>query len=289
MKVLLTGAGGALGLEVLTRLAASGHAVRAHDRVALPPDAAGLADEVVAGDLRDDGHVRDALVGVDALVHAAAYPSPKAAPEGEVFANNVGAAYRVLDAAGRAGVGRIVNISSLSAVGLAWSERDLSPDSVPLTEDHPYVGDDVYGLSKYVGEQIAATASRRWHTTVVSLRFPFLGTGERLRYHLSLAHADPGRDRATLWGWLDSRDAARAVEAALTRELSGHVLVNVAAPDTTALVPTLELLRRYHPSARIDAPLDGFAVPICTRRSIELLGFTPIHAWRTPEASDDGP
>ncbi|HEY4455091.1 MAG TPA: NAD(P)-dependent oxidoreductase, partial [Pseudonocardiaceae bacterium] len=200
MKVLVTGAGGVLGLEVLARLAADGHAVRAHDRVALPPGAARLADEVVVGDLRDDGHVEDALAGVDAVVHAAAYPSPHAAPESEIFTNNVEAAYRVLDAAGRAGVGRVVNISSLSAVGIPWSERDISPQRVPLTEEHPYVGDDVYGLSKYVGELIAATASRRWRTTVVSLRFPFLGTGERLRYHLSLSHADPGRDRATLWG-----------------------------------------------------------------------------------------
>jgi nucleoside-diphosphate-sugar epimerase len=289
VKVLVTGAGGALGLEVLARLAADGHAVRAHDRVALAPRAAQLADEVVTGDLRDDGRVEDALTGVDAVVHTAAYPSPNAAPEAEVFANNVQAAYRVLDAAGRAGVGRVVNISSLSAVGLAWSGHDLSPRSVPLTEEHPYVGDDVYGLSKYVGEQIAATASRRWRTTVVSLRFPFLGTGRRLRHHLSLVHADPGRDRATLWGWLDSRDAARAVAAALTRQLSGHVLLNVAAPDTTALIPTADLLRRYHPGTRVDTPLDGFAVPISTRRSTEVLGFTPIHAWRTPEASDDGP
>lgn len=289
MKVLVTGAGGALGLEMLARLAACGHAVRAHDRVALPPEAARLADDVVTGDLRDEGHIEDTLAGVDAVVHAAAYPSPNAAPEADVFANNVGTTYRVLDAAGRAGIERVVNISSLSAVGLAWSAHDLSPRSVPLTEEHPYVGDDVYGLSKYLGEQIAATASRRWRMVVVSLRFPFLGTGERLRRHLSRVHADPGRDRAELWGWLDSRDAARAVEAALTRALSGHVLVNVAAPDTTSLVPTCELLRRYHPSTRVDAPLDGFAAPISTRRGTELLGFTPIHAWRTPEATDDGP
>ena len=35
--------------------------------------------------------------------------------------------------------------------------------------------------------------------------------------------------------------------AALTADLSGAVAVTVAAPDTTALVPTAELLRRYHP------------------------------------------
>jgi nucleoside-diphosphate-sugar epimerase len=215
------------------------------------------------------------------VVHAAALPSPLSDAEDRVFTNNVESAYRVLDAAGRYGVGRIVNISSLSAIGLAWARRSVSPESVPVTEAHRYVGDDVYGLSKYVGELIAATVSRRWDTTVVSLRFPFLGTGERLRRHLARVHADPGVDAAALWGWLDTRDAAGAVASALTRPLEGHVLINVAAPDTTALIPTAELLRRYHPAARIDAPIEGFEVPFSIRRSRELLGFASVHAWRT--------
>ena len=283
MKVLVTGAGGILGQEVVLRLAADGHGVRAHDRVGLPQEAAARAAEVIVGDLRDREHVADALSGVDAVVHAAAYPSPNSAPEPEVFTNNIESTYNVLDTAGRAGVGRIVNISSLSAVGLAWSGHPLSPESAPLTEQHPYVGDDVYGLSKWAGELVAATASRRWGFAAVSLRFPFLGTGNRLSFHLEHVRQDPGIDRAALWGWLDTRDAARATAAALTRPLDGHAILNVAAPDTTSLIPTAELMRRYHPGTRIDAPLDGFAVPISTQRSTELLGFTPIHTWRTPE------
>ncbi|HXA62990.1 MAG TPA: NAD(P)-dependent oxidoreductase [Streptosporangiaceae bacterium] len=287
MRVLVTGAGGTLGREVVARLAADGRSVRAHDRAAMPEEVTDQADEVVVGDLRDSGHLAEALSGVDAVVHAAALPSPKSATEQEVFTNNVESAYHVLDAAGRAGIGRIVYISSLSAIGLAWARREVSPERVPVTETHPYVGDDVYGLSKYVGELIAVTVSRRWATTMVSLRFPFLGTGERLQHHLARVHADPAVERNALWGWLDTRDAARAVAAALTRPLAGHVVINVAAPDTTALVPTTELLHRYHPTTRIDAPLDGFDVPFSTRLSHELLDFTPIHAWRTTK--DDTP
>ncbi|WP_345349391.1 NAD(P)-dependent oxidoreductase [Actinoallomurus liliacearum] len=284
MKILVTGAAGMLGREVVVRLVADGHSVRAYDRVAAT-DQADEAHEVIVGDLRDETHLAGALGGVDAVVHAAALPSPLSDTEHRVFTNNVESAYHVLDAAGRSGIGRIVNVSSLSAIGLAWARRPVSPESVPVTEAHQYVGEDVYGLSKYVGELIAATVSRRWGTTVVSLRFPFLGTGERLRHHLARVHADPGADAATLWGWLDTRDAAGAVAAALTRPLHGHVLINVAAPDTTALVPTAELLRRYHPATRIDAPLDGFEVPFSTRRSRELLGFTPVHAWRTTKGT----
>ncbi|UWE10476.1 NAD-dependent epimerase/dehydratase family protein [Actinacidiphila bryophytorum] len=277
MKVLVTGAGGTLGREVVDHLRAAGWTVRAHDRSA--PDPA-TADEVLTGDLRDPGVLARAVAAVDAVVHAAALPSPTAAPEDEVFLNNVTASHLVLAGAARAGAGRLVNVSSLSALGFAFSRSGLSPHSVPVTEEQPFTGDDIYGLSKYVGEQIAARAGCRYGVAAVSLRFPFLGTGERLRRQLARVHADPGVDRGSLWGWLDTRDAARAIGAALTAPLTGHTVVNVAAPDTTALVPTEELMRRYHPGTRIDPALPGFAVPFATRRSRDLLGFTPQHTWR---------
>jgi nucleoside-diphosphate-sugar epimerase len=279
MRVLVTGAGGGLGRETVLRLHEDGHFVRAHDRV----DVLGPADEVVTGDLRDSS-LAEAMTDIDAVVHAAALPSPGAGTEDEVFTNNVSAAYRVLYAAGRAGIGRMVYISSLSALGIAWAEHDVSPAWVPITEDHPYLGEDTYGLSKWIGELIADTAARRFDATIVSLRFPFLGMGERLRDHVERLRVDPAPERVGLWGWLDTRDAAGAISAALTAPVPpGNHIVNVVAPDTTAVVPTRELLARYHPSTRIDADLPGFTTPFDTTRARELLGFTPAHQWRTAD------
>jgi nucleoside-diphosphate-sugar epimerase len=277
MRILVTGAAGTLGSAVVAHLRSLGHSVRAHDLVPLDP---AQADEVVSGDLRDAEHVRSLVDGMAGVVHAAAIPSPQP-DEQAVFANNVMSAYQVLDAAGRGGVPRIVYVSSLSALGFAYSERGASPESVPVTETHPPVAEDVYGLSKYLGEQIASTTARRWGGTVVSLRFPFLGSGKRLRRHLALVHERPGEGRRILWAWLDTRDAARAIEAALTKPLSGHQLINVVAPDTTALESTAELLRRYHPSSVLTEPLEGFATPFSTQRSRELLGFTAAYSWRS--------
>jgi nucleoside-diphosphate-sugar epimerase len=284
VKVLVTGAAGTLGREVLAHLRAIGWTTRADDREPIDP---ALADEVSSGDLLDPEHTRALVEGVSAVVHVAAIPAPRLGTEQEIFTNNVMSAYQVLDAAGRAGVPRIVYISSLSALGFAFAEHEVSPEQIPVTEEHPVVAEDVYGLSKHLGEGIASSVALRTGSTVVSLRFPFLGHGARLRRHLGLIHADPGIERGGMWGWLDTRDAARAVEAALTRPLTGHQLINVVAPDTTSLVPTAELLRRYHPNSVLTKPITGFDTVFSTVRSRELLGFTPIHSWRDGTAGAD--
>jgi nucleoside-diphosphate-sugar epimerase len=276
VKVLVTGAGGALGGLVAEQLTAAGLSVRAHDRTAVTAP----AGDVITGDLADLAHVHGVVAGVDAVVHCAAIPSPVDHPDDEIFRNNVQTTYNVLDTAGRAGVGRIVYVSSASALGLAWSQRGVSPAEVPVTEDHPFVGDDVYGLSKQIGETIAAATSRRWQTTVVSLRFPFIGTGARLEHHLQRIHQDPGVDRGGLWAWLDMRDAVGAVHAALTVPLAGHHLVNVVAPDTTALVSTAELLGTYHPTAVITRQLGEFESVYSGQRCRTVLGFEPVYGWR---------
>ena len=277
MKVLVTGAAGTLGREVLAHLRATGRTTRADDRVPIDP---ALADEVSSGDLLDPEHVRALVDGVSGVVHVAAIPAPGLGTEQEIFTNNVMSAYQVLVAAGRTGVPRIVYISSLSALGFAFAEHEVSPERIPVTEEHPVVAEDVYGLSKHLGEGIASSVALRTGSTVVSLRFPFLGHGTRLRRHLDRIHADPGIERGGMWGWLDTRDAARAVEAALTRPLTNHQLINVVAPDTTSLVPTAELLRRYHPNSVLTEPVTGFDTVFSTVRSRELLDFTPIHSWR---------
>lgn len=277
VKVLITGAAGTLGREVVRHLRSRGWTVRADDRRPLDPS---LADEVSSGDLLDPERVSGLVAGVSAVVHVAAIPSPVPGAEQMVFSNNVMSAYQVLDAAGRAGVPRIVYISSLSALGFAYSEHGASPEQVPVTEEHPYVAEDVYGLSKYLGEGIAQTVALRWGSTVVSLRFPFLGHGERLRRQLRYVASDPGADSGGLWAWLDTRDAARAIEAALLRPLTGHHLIQVVAPYSTSSVPTAELLKKYHPNSVLTEPINDCDTTFSTARSRELLGFTAAHDWR---------
>jgi nucleoside-diphosphate-sugar epimerase len=284
--VLVTGAAGGIGRYVVDELTGAGLTVLAADRV--PVDAPEVAARLV-GDLRDPAFVADCLAGpaaeaaggIDALVHLAAIPAPGIVEEHETLLQNAAPAYLVLTGAGRRGVRRIVAASSFSAVGLAWADRDLSPHYVPVDERHPRLTVDPYGLSMTVTEEIAAFATRRFGVATCCLRFPFVGAGDRLRQRLDEVHRDPAGNRRELWAWLDSRDAARAVRAALTAPLSGSHVLNIAAPDTTALKPTRELLRAYHPDAELRAELLDYASLIDTERASQLLGFTPRYTWRT--------
>ncbi|GAA3208846.1 NAD-dependent epimerase/dehydratase family protein [Dactylosporangium siamense] len=283
--VLVTGAAGGIGQLVVAELVDAGLTVLATDRVDRP--APGAAARLV-GDLRDPGFVAEcfngpaaiAAGGVDAVVHLAAIPAPGIVPEHETLQGNTTSAYLVFTEAGRHGVRRVVASSSFSAVGLAWADRDLSPHYVPVDERHPSLTVDSYGLSKTFTEEIAAFTTRRFGVSTVCLRFPFAGTGERLRERLDAVRRDPAGNRRDLWAWVDSRDVARAAHAAVTADLTGHHVLNIAAADTTTAVPTRELLHRYHPAAAVRADLTDHQSLIDIRLAETVLGFAPVHGWR---------
>lgn len=275
--VLVTGAAGGIGQFVVAELAGAGWTVRAADRV--ERDVPGAAARLT-GDLRDPAFVAACFSDdVTAVVHMGAIPAPGIVAEHETLLFNAGPSYLVHTEAGRRGL-PVVASSSFSALGLAWADRDLSPHYVPVDERHPRLTVDPYGLSMGVTEEIAAQTTRRFGVTTVCLRFPFVGTGARLEHRLAEVHADPAGNRRELWAWLDTRDAARSVHAALTATLTGHHVLNVAARDTTALEPTRELLDRFHPGAKVRAEPHGHDTLIDTERAAALLGFSTQYGWR---------
>lgn len=289
--LLVTGAAGVIGRVAVPRLAAAGYRVVATDRA--PFDAPAAVASLV-GDTRDATFVDAALragqgpdaPAVDGVVHLAAIASPGQVPDDETVAQNVQGAFCVLDGAGRAGVRVAVAASSFSAYGYPWAGRHLSPAYVPVDEAQESVAVDAYALSKLLSEQVGEYVTRRYGLPTTMLRMPFVGSGDRLREWVDLAHRDPGAIRQELWTWLDTRDAVDVARAILESGVAGHHVVNVAAPDTTSDVPTAELLERFHPGSRVTRPLDGFASVIDMTAVRELFGFVPRHDWRTGDALD---
>jgi nucleoside-diphosphate-sugar epimerase len=284
--VLVTGAAGGIGRIVVDKLADDGYRVVAVDRV---PFEEPRAARCFVADLQDPEAVADCFapnaadpdgVRIDAVVHLAAIPSPRQLSEHETLAQNTLVSYLVLSEAARRGVARIVVASSLAAVGIAWADRDLSPLYLPVDEEHPIVAVDSYGLSKVFTEQIAAFVTRRWSVPTVCLRLPFVGDGARLADRLEEIHANTADNRRELWGWIDTRDVARAVVAALTTDLTGHHVINIVAPDTVAYEPTEELIAVHYASAERRGALAEHASLYDTTRSRELLGFEARYGWR---------
>lgn len=151
MKVLVTGATGFVGSHSTRALCAAGHSVRLlardPDKVKRTFEPHGLAlDDVVKGDVTDGTAVAEAIAGCDALLHAAGLVDLRKSRAKEVFATNVGGVREVVGRAHRAGIERIVYVSSTSVF--------FRPGGPPLAPDLPIPdGGSPYARSKADAER----------------------------------------------------------------------------------------------------------------------------------------
>ncbi len=111
--LLLTGATGLIGSALLRRLLGEGEQVRClvRDPRRLGPQRVRV--QIALGDLTDPPSFRNALRGVDTVVHLAA--TIRDQPDGSIEELNGIATWRMVQAAERAGVGRFVFFSALDA------------------------------------------------------------------------------------------------------------------------------------------------------------------------------
>ncbi len=132
MNVLITGATGFLGGRVARRLAEGGTHVRAIVRKAV-----GQADlqhpliELVEGDFGNQATLEAALIGIQQVYHLAAISSDWAPDSRDFYRINVEGTIRLVEAAGKAGVEKILITSTAGTIG--------PPDHdhvYPITEDH---------------------------------------------------------------------------------------------------------------------------------------------------------
>ncbi len=187
MTILLTGAAGRIGTALRERLPALGWTLRCLDREPLTDGLrVDLADEA------DSEALAAAVDGVEAVVHLAGMPTE--APWPVIRDANIDALVRLLEAARRAGVRRVVYASSNHATG-------FTPVADDLPTDRPPRPDTLYGVSKVFGEALGRYYADRYGLQVACLR---IGT-----------FADVPRDRRTLSTWLSPGDCARLVDACL--------------------------------------------------------------------------
>jgi uncharacterized protein YbjT (DUF2867 family) len=111
--LLLTGATGLVGSALLPRLTAGGHLVRCLVRDPRRLGAERVRVQLALGDLSDPPSFRNAMRGVDTVVHLAA--AIRDQPGGSIEELNAVATWRMVEAARQAGVQRFLFFSAQSA------------------------------------------------------------------------------------------------------------------------------------------------------------------------------
>jgi nucleoside-diphosphate-sugar epimerase len=159
MKVLVTGASGFLGGHVAELLSQRGHRVRALVRKTSDRKHLGtLANvELFEGSVEEVERVREAVDGVDAVVHAAGLV--KARDPDEFFTVNVGGTSNLVQAARGRGLKRFVFVSSLEACGPSADGRPVAAD-----QENPVTA---YGRSKLAAEKVVQSAAHELASVIL--------------------------------------------------------------------------------------------------------------------------
>ena len=278
MRIALTGSSGKLGRVVARELRTAGYEV-------IGMDIAGARDPgFVQVDLTDYGQVIDAFTsvgdrhdGIDAVVHLGAIPAPGIRSDVATFHNNMPATFNVFWAAVRLGIRRIVYASSETVLGLPF---DVPPPYIPVDEEYPARPESVYSLVKTLEEQLANELVR-WHPdlSVTALRFSNVMDPEDYAAFPAF-DADAQLRRWNLWGYIDARDGAQAVQRALEVAVPGFDRFIIAAADTVMSRPNAELIAEVFPDVPVTREVGPNETLLSIDRARRILGFEPRHSWR---------
>jgi nucleoside-diphosphate-sugar epimerase len=284
--VLVTGALGNVGPWVVDRLADDGTRVVGVD---FDRPAGTRANAEFWGlDLTDQGRTGEMIqtVDPDAVVHLAAISDPMYTPGRQVLENNAMSTYDVLAAAGRAGIDAVWT-SSQAVYGQLFAESAWAPDYLPIDERHERRPEDAYGLSKVCSEEIARTVARRHGTSVTTIRAATIFGPDRSRARPSQENVDLGTEMTggNFGSYVDVRDVARMVEAALASGHGGHEAVHCVADENYLGHPTAEIVEAICGDLPEKCDLEGKQAALSNAKAADLLGWTPAYP-RTTQGAD---
>jgi NADH dehydrogenase len=263
--ILLTGASGTVGRALLRRLTLRSEPVRClvRDPKRLGPDRVRV--QLALGDLGDPASFRNAMRGVDTVVHLAA--SIRDQPQGSIEELNAVATLRLVRAAERAAASRFVFVSAMGA-------SLQSPTRFFRAKALARLAVDGSGLSTVVfSPSIVYTPGDPWLTLL-----------ERLALLPAVPVSGSGR---ALYQPIWAEDVADCVVAALDRPLEDRAEFALAGPESLSyddIVQTvLRPLGRRRPLLHVPLP-----VVRASLRAVErVAGASAFATWEEAELLEE--
>ena len=313
-NVLVTGGSGRLGTMVCSLLKESGYNVSSFDVVPPNPESDNVKNGIpfVMGSTTNLGDClravvfaqADIIVHLGAITHNVDLQPPFAKeytlgmskrfnqyrPEHDTMEINTMGTYYVMDAARRLGVKKVIFASSYFVLGIGFrlSGTTYQPHYLPMDENHPLLPEDVYSLSKVLGEEICESFTRAYGIQTVAMRLlgmyyhnaPVI----RQQFNVTVPAAteeDKGWLLGSTYQYADGRDIAIFVKLAIEASNLKPFEAFFLATDTTYSEPTSVIAARRWPYlAEMAKDIPGTEGIISTKKAETLLGFKSQYSWR---------
>jgi len=270
--VLVTGGSGYFGSLLVERLLDAGHRVRVFDLNDVDDRPGGV--EFVTGDIRDAPVVRDAVDGVDVVMHNVAQV-PLARDLHELRSVNVDGTRRLLEASADAGVAKVIHTSSSAVFGVPETNPVL-PTTVPSPME-------AYGHAKLAAEWACLDAAREGLDVSIVRPRTILGHGRLGIFGILFDWIADGDDPIVLgdgsnrYQFVHSDDLADV--CILAAEQDGPGIFNVGTDRFGTMRETLEALCRHAGTGAVvrSVPAGPAAVAMAVSARLGLTPFAPYH------------
>jgi nucleoside-diphosphate-sugar epimerase len=270
MRVLVTGATGRVGGRLIPRLLERGDTV--HVLLRQEAEAESFAKQgahPIIGDLRQPETLINAVTGVDAVVHLAAFF--RGATEAEARAINLDGTLALAQAARASGTSKFIYISTNLVYGPGRG-RPTREDDEPQPPSNNF-----YPVSKLAAERALFHFYEDRRTDLCVLRLAFVyGEGDpHLREAVNFTRAWPPEKRLHM---VHHADVAQAIMLSLDKSWAGGQIYNVA-DDLPIPISELRQLNDIatsdvNESAVVDDPWEGI---VDTAKIKDELGFRPVY------------
>ncbi|PQA96988.1 epimerase [Chryseobacterium shigense] len=285
-RIAVTGGHGKIGVVLVPYLTSLGYDVFVIDK----DEPLYEGEAYMQANLEDFGQTLDALSSVgkdvyarpehkafDAIVHLSSMPHPRMVPDSDEFRVNMIVTYNVFEAAKRLDIKNVIWTASEVGTGVPYDKTNAP--YVPVDEDYPLRGYNVYSLTKVLGEEMAHQfCLNDPKMRITCLRLSNVMNPEEYKKFEGWQN-DPKERLWNMWTYIDNRDVAQSIELAIQYDIRGKDEFFITADKTVMRTPTQELVDKYYPEIEKRKQFEGNEVVISNSKAKKVLGFAPKYHW----------